>query len=233
MDIKYIEKRSKENWITRYYLEDDYELNDNTPIQCEKQIRDFLITKNNEIILDIGCGIGRASVLLSSLCNQLISFDVSYAAIKRKAATFTFPTSWNFVGDMTNIPLTINSVNAVFCWRVLHNLSEQQRKGAIKSITRILKPGGSVIFALAALTEENIKKYTAEGFKLHSERNTYIVNKKEYLRMKHFYLENDIKEEFSPLFNIEIIDRVIEIPGWKKIHNEKNYYWVVFLSKRS
>lgn len=230
MDIKNIEKRSRENWINRYKLEDDYELNYNTPIQFEKEIRDFLSVKSNNIILDIGCGIGRASVILSSLCNLLISFDISYAAVKRKA--ITFPTSLNFVGDMENISLNDQSVDAVFCWRVLHNLTERQRTKAIKSIFRILKPGGSAIFALAALTEENIKKYTTEGYKLHYERNTYVVNKKEYLRLKHFYRENDIKEEFSPFFNLEIIDRVIEFPGWKEIYNEENYYWIAFLSKR-
>lgn len=123
----------------------------NTPFRwwCQKNI-EFEIFKQhlkkcninlkNTVILDVGCGSGLSTSLISQefTPSRLVAFDfmpeqVELAKNKNIQADF-------FVGDAANINLPSSAFDAVFVMGVLHHIPEWKK--ALQEIYRVLKKDG-------------------------------------------------------------------------------------------
>ncbi len=104
---------------------------------------------NYEIVLDVGCGQGKSFKLLKQKFNPriLIGIDAD-AEILEKARAQALQDGVQVdlrVGNGADIQLPDNSVDMLFCHQTFHHLVEHEK--AIAEFYRVLKPGGSLLFA--------------------------------------------------------------------------------------
>jgi len=107
-------------------------------------LADFLpYLKSGDKILDVGCGNGRLIKLFQD-------FDIDYTGIDNseellKIAKKDFSSQKFIFGDILNLPVLDNSVDAVFCIAVLHHIpSKKLRRQAVKELYRVVRPGGLI-----------------------------------------------------------------------------------------
>ena len=109
-----------------------------------------------DVVLEIGAGVGRVGAVLAPICKEWIGVDVSenmLSHIKRRLANFknvrTVPTN-GF--DLSEIPT--GSVDVVYSTVVYMHLSEWERFNYIKEGFRILKSGGRMSVDNVDLTSD-------------------------------------------------------------------------------
>ncbi len=99
--------------------------------------------KENNRILDLGCGNGRLFSLFKDKKVEYIGLDSCQELIEiaRKKLQVKF-----IVGDALNLPFQNNEFDVVFGVALLHHIpSEQFRQKVLKECRRVLKPGGFLI----------------------------------------------------------------------------------------
>lgn len=108
-------------------------------------LKSWMKQQSSISILDAGCGEGAHVSALSQedggYIEEGIALDIALSALftaKRHASQ-----TWQFVhGDMSNLPLKDNSIDAAITFGVLH-LTEDPAS-TLKEIARVVKPGGIV-----------------------------------------------------------------------------------------
>jgi len=99
---------------------------------------------DNKIILEIGCGLGFHTELLSYKCKKVISIDLSEYAIEVTKKRLQIKDIRNvdlYLGSATSIPLENESVDYVWSWGVIHHIPDSER--VVSEIRRVLKKNGS------------------------------------------------------------------------------------------
>jgi ubiquinone/menaquinone biosynthesis C-methylase UbiE len=100
--------------------------------------------KADDVVLEIGCGVGRMARILSPLCRRWIGGDVSENMLQHARQR---------VGDLDNVEFTVlngwdlapiddASVDMVYCTVVFMHLDEWDRFNYICEAMRVLRPGG-------------------------------------------------------------------------------------------
>ncbi|HVA54963.1 MAG TPA: class I SAM-dependent methyltransferase [Gammaproteobacteria bacterium] len=101
------------------------------------------------VVLDAGCGQGRALHLLQSRFRpqRLIGLDAEDKALvrARKQAVKKGLNVELLKGDCAAIALPDKSIDLIFCHQTFHHLVYQER--ALAELYRLLKPGGLLLFA--------------------------------------------------------------------------------------
>ena len=174
-----------------------------------KRIKDFMLSVEKGLILDMGCGNGK-NMLLRDDC-QKIGFDFS----KNNVKVCKEKNLEVMVSDAHKIPFRDNIFDSAISVAVLHHLIEG-RKEAVKEMVRILKPGGLLFLQVWAETVKKSKKFIC------IENNDYFVtwyvNKdKKLKRFYHLFGLEELKILFEGL-NVEIIETGEEMD---------NYYIIV------
>lgn len=100
------------------------------------------------LVIDAGCGAGMSGLeLLGAVIPRVryLGIDVSEAVDVARDRFFERGLSAGFLqADITNLPLEPNSVDIIFSEGVLHHTNST--RGAITSLAKLLKPGGSFLF---------------------------------------------------------------------------------------
>jgi ubiquinone/menaquinone biosynthesis C-methylase UbiE len=121
-----------------------------------RRITEFSDLKGNEKILDVGCGMGRASINLAKqlTTGKVIGIDIfmgvsgtSPEPARRNAKIDGVADKVEFRhGNILNVPFKKNTFDVVNASSVLHEIHghENQQK-AIREIYRVLKPGGKFV----------------------------------------------------------------------------------------
>jgi 2-polyprenyl-3-methyl-5-hydroxy-6-metoxy-1,4-benzoquinol methylase len=115
---------------------------------------------SNSTVLDVGCGVGETRILLRD-ANQCICFglDIADSAVSAviekgmQAQTAALP----------DIPYPDQTFDAVVCTETLEHVTDD--KGTIRSIVRVLKPGGVLVLSVpdGSVDEEDshVHRFTA------------------------------------------------------------------------
>lgn len=105
-------------------------------------IRACLPTKEMTVV-DIGCGSGYMTEGLAPLVKRVIAIDTSPSMLEELKKRLNFRNIAVVGGDLENIPLSNESVDAVFGNMVLHHAPHPSI--AIGECARILRKGGMII----------------------------------------------------------------------------------------
>ncbi len=99
-------------------------------------------------ILDLGCGEGELSIVLSKLGGIVIGIDMGSDLIElaKKLATINNENCQFIAGDVCQLPFPNNEFDFVVGSGILHHLSEAGVRDALKETHKVLKNGGIAFF---------------------------------------------------------------------------------------
>ncbi len=98
-----------------------------------------------KIVLDIACGSGYGTKLMSAQAKRIYGVDVSDAAVSYARTHFNAPNITYKTGDGKKIPLDDNSVDVVVSYETLEHVDGY--KDFLKEIKRVLKPEGVLLLS--------------------------------------------------------------------------------------
>ena len=106
--------------------------------------------KNN--FLDLGCGIGRHTIMFGSYDFNVFAFDISEEAIERtkewalkEGLTIDYK-----IGDMLCLPYEDNSMDAILCRNVISHSDTNGVKQIMSEIKRVLRKDGECYLSLGS-----------------------------------------------------------------------------------
>ena len=185
--------------------------------------------QNKQNFLDLGCGLGRHSILFALNGFDVSAFDISDNSVERtKNWANELGLKINVKqGDMLNIPFDNNSMDCILCMNVISHTDTNGVLRVIDEIKRVLKKSGECYLTLASKDTWGYKQnwpVVDENTKLRDEQGP------EYM-VPHFYADYDL---INKIFNdFEIID--VKHIGTYYVKDGKkyeSYHWHVLIKKK-
>ncbi len=99
----------------------------------------------NRSVLDLACGEGYGSHLLSKRAGSVTGIDIDSSTIDNAAKKYIAPNLRFLTGSATVIPLQENSMDIIVSFETIEHLSDHETM--MKECKRILKPGGLLIIS--------------------------------------------------------------------------------------
>jgi ubiquinone/menaquinone biosynthesis C-methylase UbiE len=223
---EHFEQSTAKSWRQRH-LSREYTLDETVPFQFTEDILGFLSDKCQDTILDLGCGSGRLIRFLQRIGKSIIAFDISEWAIQEVRKSY--PNVRAFVATTSFVPLVTSSVDMVFCWRVLHSLSDGQRRQTFSEIHRVLTPDGVAIFSVASRSDWRIQEYVAKNLAYQVEPGVYIIDEDGRPVIRRFYSQQEIAKELQPWVEVRELKHISEPSGFA--HRRQNFYWMALTTK--
>ena len=159
--------------------------------------------------LDLGCGLGRHSILFSKNGFNVYCFDISEEAIKRtKAWAEEEKLELNYnVGDMLNLPYKDESIDAILCRNVISHTDTEGMKKVIKEIKRVLKKDGECYLTLGSKSTWGFKQ---TDWPMIDENTKLKMEEGPEYKTPHFYVDNELVKKLFSEFKIELIKHIEE-----------------------
>ncbi len=156
--------------------------------------------------LDLGCGLGRHSMLMGRHGFNVRCFDISSEAVERtKAWAQSEGLQFDYrVGDMLSLPYDDASIDCILCRNVISHTDTEGVKRAISEIHRVLKPTGECYVTLASQTDWGYRqdwKSIDKNTKLRMEQGP------EYM-IPHFYADYGLVMELFAAFTVIDIQHI-------------------------
>jgi len=108
----------------------------------------FIDPKDDDVVLDVGCGSGENIILLSKVVKKIIGVDFSEGMVKRAVERIKEHKIQNaecFVRDVTDLQFEDNSFDKVVCVSVLQYLDDKSCEKALSELIKVTKKRGYVI----------------------------------------------------------------------------------------
>ncbi len=117
--------------------------------------------RQSDVILEIGCGIGRVGTVLAPRCREWIGCDVSSNMLDFAKDRLSGLDNIRLVeiSGFDLAPIEASTVDMVYCHVVLMHLWPGDRYGYIVEAMRVLRPGGRLFI-------DNIDLTTDEGWEI-------------------------------------------------------------------
>lgn len=100
-----------------------------------------------KLVLDLGAGAGRHSVLVSDLGHRVVAFDYSIEGLRHARAALSRLGRAALVvrGTMQRLPLRSESVDAAIAYGVLYYADRRGFEAGVSELRRVLKKGGHLL----------------------------------------------------------------------------------------
>ena len=113
------------------------------------EVRDAIVTAASigpgDIVLDVGAGTGFLTEAASKAAGKVIALDLSKSMTDEAISKLAGRNVEFKIGSVERIPLGDSSVDAVVGNMFLHHCPDPEK--AIREMTRVLRPGGRIVFA--------------------------------------------------------------------------------------
>jgi ubiquinone/menaquinone biosynthesis C-methylase UbiE len=154
-------------------------------------------SQNKMEFLDLGCGLGRHSVLFGKNGFNVRCFDISEVALEKtkvwaqsEGLTFDYKT-----GDMLMLPYEDKSVDCIMCRNVISHTDTNGVKQAVSEIKRVLKKDGECYLTLGSKETWGFKQ---EDWPWVDENTKLCMRKGPEYKVPHFYADyNRVKQLFK------------------------------------
>lgn len=115
-------------------------------IKTRDILSETILIKPDDVVVEIGCGIGRVGQMIAPLCKKWIGCDVSKRMLLHASKRLKNLKNVKLVeiSGFDLEPLETQSVDVVYCTVVFMHLDEWDRYNYIKEAFRILKQGGRI-----------------------------------------------------------------------------------------
>ena len=102
-------------------------------------LRAFLAPKPGELVVDLGCGSGRALLWNRDFGATMVGIDIApfFSQDARRDVDL-------MLGDLRKLPFGDNTFDKAWSLDVLEHLSPEALEGMLKEANRVLKPGGAL-----------------------------------------------------------------------------------------
>ena len=181
---------------------------------------------NFKDFLDLGCGLGRHSILFGKNNFNISCFDISSDAILRtKEWCSEENINANYkVGDMLELDYPDNSFDCILCMNVLSHTDTEGIKKIIGNIRRVLRVGGECYLTLCS---KDTWGYKTDWPNVDNNTKLMMVEGPEY-KVPHFYADyNLIQELFSNFEIVNIHQKVDYFPKEDKVNESYHYHLLI------
>lgn len=157
--------------------------------------------------LDLGCGLGRHTVLFASNGFDTYGFDISSDGLnKTKEWLDSLGLNANLVeGDMLSLPYTDELFDSILCRNVISHQDTCGVKKIIGELKRVLKPGGECYLTLGSKSTWGFKQ---TSWPLLDENTRLRMEEGPEYEIPHFYADYDLIKELFKDFKIEFINHI-------------------------
>lgn len=181
--------------------------------------------------LDLGCGLGRHSILFGNNGFNVKCFDISEDAINR-TANWAKEENLEFdykIGDMLNLPYDDSSLDCILCRNVISHTDTEGIKQIIKEIDRVLKPNGECYLTLGSKDTWGFKQ---EDWPLIDKNTRLRMEEGPEYRTPHFYADYDlIKDLFKKFDIINIRQEIDYFEKSDKVFDSYHYHVLIRKTK--
>ena len=182
---------------------------------------------NMKDFLDLGCGLGRHSVLFAKNKFNVSCFDISEEAINQTK-------NWceqeglvcdYKIGDMLKLPYESESFDCVLCRNVISHTDTQGIKKIIKELKRILKENGECYLTLGSKDTWGFKN---ENWPLKDPNTRLKTDEGPEYMTPHFYADYELCMELFKDFEIINIYQLIDYyESNNKTFNSYHYHLLI------
>ena len=185
--------------------------------------------QNKKTFLDLGCGLGRHTILFATNGFDVSAFDISENAIER-TGNWARDLGLDIdikLGDMLNIPFKDESMDCILCMNVISHTDTNGMYKIADELKRVLKHGGECYLTLGSKETWGYKQnwpIVDENTKLRDEPGP------EYM-IPHFYADYDLI--FQIFKEFEVID--VKHVGTFYTKDDKkyeSYHWHILIRKK-
>lgn len=186
-------------------------------------------SQEKDKFLDLGCGLGRHSILFGLNDFNVSCFDISEEAIKR-TKEWALEENLEFdykIGDMLELPYDDSSFDCILCRNVISHTDTEGMKKIIKELDRVLKINGECYITLGSKDTWGFKQ---EDWPLVDPNTRLRMEEGPEYKTPHFYADYDLIKDLFCKFDIVNIRQEVE-------YNENNgkvydsYHYHILIKK--
>ena len=184
-------------------------------------------------VLDLGCGLGRHSVLFAKYGFKVTAVDISEQAVKsvREAEQRENIVITSKVCDMLALPFRENSFDCIFSYLAISHTDTEGFRKILSKIKEILKPDGEIFLTLCS---KETRAFCEVVFPKLDENTVVKTEEGPENGVPHFFVDlNDIKRLFEPEFELIRVQHVDNCIAKGIIQNNKHYHIWARLRKAS
>ena len=166
-------------------------------------------SQGKEIFLDLGCGLGRHSILFGNNGFNVSCFDISEDAIsktkewaEKEKLVFDYK-----IGDMIKLPYNDEQFDCIYCRNVISHTDTEGIKKIIKELYRVMKPNAECYITLGSKDSWGFKQ---EDWPLIDANTRLRMDEGPEYKTPHFYVDYDLAKELFVEFKIIDIHQEIE-----------------------
>ena len=177
--------------------------------------------------LDLGCGLGRHSILFGKNGFNVSAFDISSEAIKRtRAWAENENLKFEYMqGDMLNLPYKDEQFDCILCRNVISHTDTEGLKQVINQIRRVLKKDGECYLTLGS---KDSKQFKDNDWPLIDENTKLRMEEGPEYKVPHIYVDYESAKELFKEFKIIDIYQVIDYYEENgKIYDGYHYHLII------
>ena len=185
--------------------------------------------KNKKDFLDLGCGIGRHSILFGKNEFNVNCFDISEEAINR-TKEWAEKENLQFeykIGDMIKLPYDNEEFDCIYCKNVISHTDTDGIKQIIKELYRVMKNEGECYLTLSS---KDTWEFKQESWPLIDDNTRLRMDEGPEYKVPHFYADYNLIKELFKKFNIINIHQEIDYYE-KEDGTKESYHYHILIQK--
>lgn len=187
-------------------------------------------SQGKEKFLDLGCGLGRHSILFGKNEFEVNCFDISQEAIERTQKwAETENLKFNYkVGDMLELPYENEQFDCIYCRNVISHTDTEGMKKVIRELNRVMKDDAECYLTLGSKDTWGFKQ---EDWPLIDPNTRLRMDEGPEYKVPHFYVDYDLIKELFKNFDIVNIYQVVDYYE-KNGKTNNSYHYHILIHKK-